>query len=513
MVNVGRKKASFYIFLLTLAQYFQGQHGYTVNAPHIVLIVADDLGWNDVSWNNPDIKTPNLERLALGGVILNQSYVQPLCTPSRTAFMTGYFPYHVGRQNTYIHHLQPSGVFLNYTFLPEKLKQLGYSTHIIGKWHLGYCNWSYTPTFRGFDSFFGYYLGSEDYYTHETHSSVLNSIKNRVLNEQLFLDFRNNTKPAKGYGGIYSTQVFSKAATELISKLNPRIPTFLYLPFQAVHSPLEVPQRYQDMYKNIKDVNRRKYSGMVTALDEAIGNITAALKKFGFYGNSIIAFTTDNGGQVYAGGNNWPLRGNKDTLWEGGTRGPAFVHSPLLKRTGFITNNLFHAVDWLPTLLHVAGGQADSGIDGIDQWNMINGDVTAIRNEFIYNIYDTYTLRTRGAIRVGDYKLIIGSGGSPSGWYPPPTVNCTNLSNYTIYQQNPLKDQIYLFNIRDDPTEHHNLATSSPHIVAKLRRHLLQLKATMIPADDPPDDPKGNPKLWNNIFSPGWCKAKGTKRF
>ncbi|XP_022241171.1 arylsulfatase B-like [Limulus polyphemus] len=318
------------VIVLVLIRNAIGQRRSFSMRPHVVLIVADDLGWNDVSWNNPDIKMPNLERLARGGVILNQSYVQPVCSPSRTAFMTGYFPYHVGRQNSYIHRFQPSGVYLNYTFLPEKLKQLGYSTHVIGKWHLGYCNWSYTPTFRGFDSFFGFYLGAEEYYTHRS-----------GYDGQNYLDLRNNTKPATEYGGVYSTNLFSTVTTKLISRLNPRIPTFLYLPFQAVHSPLEVPQKYLDMHKNIEDVNRRKYSGMISALDEAVGNITTALKKYGFYSNSVIGFTTDNGGQIQFGGNNWPLRGNKGTLWEGGTRGPAFVHSPLLNRKGFVTNNPF----------------------------------------------------------------------------------------------------------------------------------------------------------------------------
>ncbi|KAL1419549.1 hypothetical protein MTO96_025291 [Rhipicephalus appendiculatus] len=134
--------------------------------PHIILIVADDLGWNDVSWNNHKMHTPNLERLAREGVILNQSYVLPTCTPTRAALLTGRYPYKLGIQGHGIRHLEPYGLPLGMATLPEELKRRNYSTHAFGKWHLGYCNWSLTPTHRGFDTFRGYYLGSGDYFNH-----------------------------------------------------------------------------------------------------------------------------------------------------------------------------------------------------------------------------------------------------------------------------------------------------------------------------------------------------------
>ncbi|KAL5008803.1 hypothetical protein ScPMuIL_014384 [Solemya velum] len=138
----------------------------TASRPHILFIVADDLGWNDVSWHNPQMITPNLEKLAKNGVILNSSYVQPVCSPSRNCFMSGYYPFHTGLQHAVIHNWQANYLPGNLTTLPQKMKDLGYSTHMIGKWHLGFCDWKYTPTFRGFDSFLGFYSGAEDYYTH-----------------------------------------------------------------------------------------------------------------------------------------------------------------------------------------------------------------------------------------------------------------------------------------------------------------------------------------------------------
>ncbi|KAI8515755.1 hypothetical protein Bbelb_065680 [Branchiostoma belcheri] len=160
--------------------------------PHIVFIVADDLGWNDVGWHNPDVKTPVLDQLAHDGVILNQTYVNYVCTPSRTAFMTGYFPYHVGMQHMAMLPAQPSAVPSHFPFLPEKLKELGYATHVVGKWHLGFCNWNYTPTYRGFDSFYGFYNGQDDYYKHTVQGG---------------LDLRDDKEVVKTKDGEYSTSL------------------------------------------------------------------------------------------------------------------------------------------------------------------------------------------------------------------------------------------------------------------------------------------------------------------
>ncbi|GFY59697.1 arylsulfatase B [Trichonephila inaurata madagascariensis] len=273
--------------------------------PHIFFIVADDLGWNDIGWNNPEIQTPHLDELARNGVIMNQSYVQPICTPSRASFMTGYYPYHIGRQNCVVIVLEPTGVSIKYPFLPQKLKEIGYSTHIIGKWHLGHCNQSYTPLYRGFDSFLGFYYAEGDYYTHTIEKSV------QVWQE--LLDFHRNSYPTNQYKGVYTTEVMKNAVTELLSKSDPDIPLFLYLPFQAVHS-------------------------MVTAMDEAVGSLVTDMKRYGFWDNFLIAFISDNGGEVLSGGSNYPLRGAKMTLWEGGTRVPTFLYGDVLQKKGYVNN-------------------------------------------------------------------------------------------------------------------------------------------------------------------------------
>ncbi|XP_064601366.1 arylsulfatase B-like [Liolophura sinensis] len=475
------------VSLLLLIFSVSGCHGAT--RPHVIFIVADDLGWNDVSWHNPQIISPNLDRLARNGVILNSSYVQPNCSPSRSCFMSGKYPYHTGFQNGIIPHLSPRGMPLSVTTLPQKLKEVGYSTHMVGKWHLGFCNWKYVPTFRGFDSFLGYYGGAEDYYTHTSgpgYDFRLNDKFYTFLNDKVY------TFPR----GSYSTNVFGQRAVDIINNHNPATPLFLYLPFQAVHAPLQVPKKYENMYAHIHNYKRRVFSGMVTAMDEAVGNITRALESTGLMENSVIIFTTDNGGPIVGGANNFPLRGEKKTLWEGGTKGSAFVYSKnFMKKTHYTNTEMIHAVDWFPTILHLAGGTPDPTIDGVNQWATVSEGAPSARNEFVYNIND---IEHNAAIRVGKYKLIKGSAGRYNGWYRPPT-------KHSDLKMDTFQYNYRLYDIEADPTEHFDLASQLPQVVSMMRDRLENYRKSMVPAGDLPDDPAGNPKNFGGVWSPGWC--------
>lgn len=450
--------------------------------PHIIFIVGDDLGWNDVGWHNDAMYTPNLDKLARGGVILNSSYVQPVCTPSRNCFMTGYYPYHTGLQHDVIHPLIPSFLPSNFTTLPQKLKELGYTTHIVGKWHLGFCNWKYTPTFRGFDSFMGYYNGAEDYFTHVRDDGY---------------DFRWNTTVCYPPERKYSAEVIADHAIDLINNIDPDTqPLYLYLPFQSAHAPLQVPEKYENIYKNISTKSRRTYCGMVSALDEAVGNITEALRFRGFLKNAIIVFTADNGGPTYEAANNLPLRGAKTTLWEGGTKGAAFVYSEnLLQKTKYVSTEMIHAVDWFPTLLTLAGGTPDVDMDGRNQWPMINNGAPSARTEFVYNIDE---LQNNAAIRMGKYKLIQGSPGIFNGWTPlPPLIDKHNNSlSFPPYQ---------LFDIDNDPTEHFDIADQQPDVLNTMKSRLEYYRKSLVPAHYPKEDKRGDPKNFGGVWSPGWC--------
>lgn len=528
--------------------------------PHILFIVADDLGWNDVSWHNPDIMMPTLDKLAQKGVILNSSYVQPQCSPSRGALMTGYYPYHIGMQHGIVNKYQPKFMPKDKDSLPEALKKLGYATHMVGKWHLGFCNWSYTPTYRGFDSFYGFYSGAEDYYTHRHYGGY---------------DFRFNKTVHHPMKMRYSTTLFGKRAADIILEHEPdKQPLFLYLSFQGVHTPLQVPKKYSNQYQNIRNRNRRIYSGMITAMDDAVSLAIRAFQVKNYMDNLLVVFTSDNGGASYIAGSNWPLRGAKSTLWEGGTRVPTFIYSKtLLKKTGIVYDGLLHITDWFPTLVHLAGGQTSPFMDGLDQWLALSRGWPSPRTEFVYNIND---VKKTAAIRSGDYKLIVGSPGRYNNWYPAKTKPACNSKeeqqSYQFEQEqlraNDLLDQqksqqgwwftsplkfingfarraseisgayrtwqsmgdwytqyrcdrfleahqleekrlrppsLQLFNIKDDPLEKYNLADKKPVLVKKLMMRLREYKKTLVKAQNQPSTKLASPKNYDGIWSPGWC--------
>jgi len=318
----------------------------------------------------------------------------------------------------YIKPLMPAGLATNVNIMPQYFQQAGYTTHAVGKWHLGFCHQNYTPTYRGFDTFYGFYLGSQDFYTHTS--------SREEDNHSLGYDFRINEKILKGpeVEGKYSTDLFVNRAKAIfkeqkrIDKQGKRKPWFTYLSFQSVHEPLQVPHSYKQNVCHYKDLPRYFYSAMVSSLDHAVDRVVKSLKETGFYDNTIIVFTTDNGGAVKMGGNNMPLRGTKGTLYEGGTRGVGFVHSPLLQNSGYTNFNLMHAVDWLPTLMAAIGqtNLATSALDGVNQWPALtNPNLLAPRNEIVYNIKEKPFM---AAIRIGDYKLLWGSRTEKDLWFP-----------------------------------------------------------------------------------------------
>uniref|UniRef100_A0A6B0V6B8 Putative arylsulfatase b n=1 Tax=Ixodes ricinus TaxID=34613 RepID=A0A6B0V6B8_IXORI len=259
--------------------------------PNIIFILADDLGWADVSFRgDPQIPTPNLDVLASQGIILNNYYVQPVCAPSRGALMSGLYPIHTGLQHDVPAPGEPWGLPTNLTIMPEYLKNLGYATHVIGKWHLGYYKESYTPTRRGFDSFYGYLNGGEDYYDHTIFFANASG-----------LDFWENTTPVRNKGNHYSTELFTKKALSLIKDHNPAKPMFLYLSHQAVHCgdykvKLEAPPLAIAHFPYIKEQNRSIHAGAVYELDKSVGLVMEALNKRAMLSNSIVVFSTDNGG-------------------------------------------------------------------------------------------------------------------------------------------------------------------------------------------------------------------------
>ncbi|XP_048753866.1 arylsulfatase B-like [Ostrea edulis] len=481
--------ASILVFL-GVSLFSSSDTSLSVERPNILFIVADDYGWNDVGFRNPDVITPNIDKLARSGMILNSSYVMPVCSPSRNSFMTGHYAFKSGLQHIVIKPQQPVCSPLNYTFLPQKLKELGYATHALGKWHLGFCSWECTPTYRGFDTFYGFYNGKEDYY-------------------QLTIaggkDFRDNKTPVNATGE-YSAHMYARRAESIIKDHNASDPLYIYLPFQSVHQPLQVPEMYSNQYPNVKTESRKTYLGMVTAMDEAIGNITKALEAKGIFDNTLVIFTSDNGGWVSYAGNNYPLRGGKTTLFEGGTRATAFVSGAGILKHNSIYDGIIHAVDWMPTVLSAAGGTPDPNLDGIDQWESLKTGGVSKRTEFIYNIDDMQPeICGHAAIRMGDYKLIDGYPGYYQDWYKPDQVEQSYYGDTPVNATQLFADKMMLFNLKDDPNERVDLSKKLPDVVSKLKSRLEEYHNLIVPANFPPPSKASAPQNFNGFWTPGWC--------
>ncbi|KAF6022692.1 ARSB [Bugula neritina] len=474
--------------------------------PNIIFIVADDYGWNDIGYHGSEIKTPNLDKLASAGVKLENYYVQPICTPTRSQLMSGRYQIHTGLQHGIIWPCMPSGLPLNDPTMPDKLKEVGYSTHMIGKWHLGFYTKDYIPTSRGFDSYSGYLTGSEDYYSRKRFAGGFTGIDYTVNQTG-----RNNTY------GEYSAHLFTRHAQTVITAhaAQESSPLFLYLAFQSVHSPMQVPEKYENMYSNIEDKYRRIYAGMVSAMDEAVGNLTQTLEDSGLLNNTILVFTTDNGGQTLSGGNNFPLRGRKATYWEGGVRGNGFVYSPLLKNPGSTSKELMHITDWYPTLVKLAGGSmAGTKPDGYNVWDSINLGAPSPRKDILHNIDPMYKKKgesvskvfdtsVQAALRHGDWKILTGDPGFDS-WVPEPTLysDYSRRFNDSSNTSSSSDQNVYLFNIAEDPTEHFEVSAKYPDVVDMLLSRLAAYNSTAVPVFYPDTDSRCNPALHGGYWGP-----------
>uniref|UniRef100_A0A3Q2Y7Z4 Arylsulfatase I-like n=1 Tax=Hippocampus comes TaxID=109280 RepID=A0A3Q2Y7Z4_HIPCM len=481
--------------------------------PHIIFILIDDQGFNDIGYHNPSIKTPTLDKLAAEGVKLENYYVQPICTPSRSQLLTGRYQIHTGLQHSIIRPSQPSCLPPHLDTLPQRLRQAGYATHMVGKWHLGFYTKACLPTRKGFDSFFGSLTGSVDYYR-----CFYGSCDGPGL---CGYDLHDNESVAWGHEGKYSTTLFTQRARKILQSHDPtRQPIFLLLSLQAVHTPLQPPKSYIYPYRGMADVARRKFAAMVSTVDEAVRNVTYALRKSGLYRDSVIVYSTDNGAQPFTGGSNWPLRGRKGTYWEGGIRGVAFVHSPLLRRRRRVSNALVHITDWFPTLLGLAGGNVSQsqGLDGFDVWGAISEGKVSPRQEILHNIDPLHKLlelpmwdtSVQAAIRVGDWKLLTGDPGHGE-WVPPqvlPTLagRWWNLERAlpSLRSQNGSEGvkNIWLFNISADPYERCDLSRQRPEVVRHLLARLAHYNRTAVPVHFPPDDPRAHPDRHGGAWVP-----------
>ena len=449
--------------------------------PNIVFLLADDLGWADVGFHGPDIKTPNIDKLAAAGARLEAFYVQPVCTPTRAALMTGRYPIRYGLQVNVIRPWSQYGLPLEERTLPQALREAGYETAICGKWHLGHCQPAYLPMARGFDHQYGHYLGAADYYTHNNANGG-------------GLDWHRDQKACRDEG--YSTHLIASESVRLIEQHDAGKPLFLYVPFNAVHSPYqEPPAGYSAPYTNLKET-RHVYAGMTAAMDDEIGRIVAAIGKKGLRQNTIFIFCSDNGGP-HPGTvtSNGPLRGGKGSLYEGGTRVPACVAWDGHIAPGTVVNAPLHVVDWYPTLLKLAGATAGQKLplDGRDIWPVITEGKPSPHDAILLNARSS-----DGAVRAGDWKLV-RNGRFMDGDDGEKPAN-RKAAQEERRKRRAASNEFELFNLAQDPNEKTNLAEEQPDKVRELRARLEVFeKEAVAPKTSPKPADYRVPKVWGEF--------------
>ncbi|XP_030372601.1 arylsulfatase B [Scaptodrosophila lebanonensis] len=533
--------------------------------PNIIIILIDDMGINDVSFHGSNqILTPNIDALAYNGVILNRHYVPNLCTPSRATLLTGKYPIHTGMQHFVIINDEPWGLPLSERLMPEFFRDAGYSTQLIGKWHLGFWRKDMTPTLRGFDHHFGYYNGYIDYYDHSNHMLNRNFSKG--------VDFRRDLDPWPAANGSYATDVFTAEAKRVIQDHDTSRPLFMVLSHLAVHTgnednPMQAPEEEVAKFGHIQNQKRRTYAGMVSSLDKSVGETMQALADRNMLNNSIILLYSDNGAPTVGihsnAGSNYPFRGQKESPWEGGIRSAGALWSPLLKERSYVSNQVIHAIDWLPTLAAAAEVPLPPNLklDGVNLWPSLstNGEPQPRRllhvmdDVFGYSSYMRDNLKyVNGSSFQGQYDSWLGdldeSEDDPfSSFYvqhvlsskvhevlgsaaltneritelrAEATQRCPpNQQNYTepIYVCEPLKAPCF-FNLDKDPCERYNLANIYPLQLQLLEQEVEQFRQSALPsARVPRSDERCDPVLhggywqwWNATILPNSGVAKQT---
>ncbi len=399
--------------------------------PNIVYLLVDDMGFADCGFNGgKEIHTPNIDALAREGSIFKSYYVQPLCSASRAALLAGRFPIHNGIYGALKANLK-IGLPLEIKTLAQTLQGAGYTTAITGKWHLGDFLPAYLPTKRGFEHQYGFWHGQTDYFTHGRGQRV-----------DWYRDDKRLIEPG------YSTHLIADEATRLIKGQAAEKPLFLYVAFNAVHSPFQVPTSYEEPYASLPPA-RRTVAGMLSAVDEAVGKIVKALDEKHLRDNTLIIFSSDNGGvQPGIRTNNTPLRSGKGSIYEGGMRVSAFAVFPEKIPAGKSIDFPTHIVDWYPTLSGLAGAPSVPHLDGVDIWPLLTKGTAPTRDALFLG----GTNPNRAALRMGDWKLL----------------------------KNPGAVGYELYDLANDISESKNLAAAQPDRLKQMQERLEAMLKTAI---------------------------------
>ena len=434
--------------VLMLAALILGASLQAQRPPNVVLVMMDDLGYGDLgSYGASDVRTPNIDRLAREGVRLTDAYANgPVCTPTRAALISGRYQQRVGLE--WVLTISPAdrelGLRAPETSLPALLKTNGYATGLIGKWHLGWKP-EFGPNAHGFDEFYGFLSGAHSYYTNRAEIARVGTGAP---------DLFENTTPVEATG--YLTDEITRRAVSFITRHADR-PFFLEVAYNAVHWPFEPPDRrpteaergaarpLRQMPDDSVPATRQDYVRMLERADQGVGEILAALDRSGVTRNTLVIFTSDNGGEWLS--RNAPLFHRKGTLWEGGIRVPLILRWPGELQPGKVSGQVAIIMDITASILAAAGARAPASYrpDGIDILPILREKAPALERRLFWR--GVRPDRQQRAVRFGQWKLLVDAS------------------------------QLLLFDLSVDQGERSDLAARRPDLVATLKRLLADWEA------------------------------------
>lgn len=406
-----------------------------ISKPNIVVILVDDAGYADFEcYGGKEIPTPNINSLAAGGVKFTDAYVSAsVCAPSRAGLITGKYQQRFGFEHNPSGTPSPGytkadmGLDPAETTIADALKQNGYHSIAIGKWHLGN-ETKHFPLNRGFDEFYGFLAGHRSFFGY----------KGKKEKEEALLD---NYREVNEDSITYLTDMFTNKAISFIDQ-NKQQPFFMYLAYNAVHTPMDAARKYWNQFDYIKDSGRRTYATMMASLDENIGRVFGALQKNNLEKNTLIVFLNDNGGATTNSSDNGPLRGMKGSKWEGGIRVAMMMKWPQYLPQQNVYTKSVSSLDIFATAVAAAGGKQNlnNGKDGVNLLPFIKGEKQQTPHQALF-----WRRGVAAAVREGDWKLI-------------------------RVKSNP----VLLFNLSNDLSETTNVADANPDIVKRLLHKLNQ---------------------------------------
>lgn len=412
--------------------------------PNFIIFLTDDQGYGDLScMGATDFRTPHLDRLAASGVRFTDWYSNsPVCSPSRASLLTGRYPGHAGVRSILAGHRTAAGLPPKVPTLASALKSIGYRTAMAGKWHLGLAD-GCRPHDHGFDDWFGFLAGCEDYYSHLFYYGGRNPLH----------DLWDNNREVYRNGQYLTAQITERAVAAVRASAHVGQPFFLYVPYNAPHYPMHAPPEYLDRFPGLSP-DRRIMAAMLSAVDDGVGSVIAEVERQGIRENTCVFFMSDNGPSretrnwmdgredPYYGGSAGKLKGHKFSLYEGGIRSPGILSWPARIPEGQIIHAPGAAMDIFPTFLNAAGGNLSAyETDGIDILPLVTGTPPEERTIF-------WEMGEQTAIRRGSWKLVL---------------------NGQLVEGAPPEDAVHLSNLDGDMGEATNVAEQEPVRAAELK--------------------------------------------